>query len=176
MSDDKPDKSSDVVGEFNAEPEQEPHSESPSTKNADVGEYGPSTPDASDDHLSLPEGGLVAMRRSGGFRFTSMEVVVYHNGQFTVQGSAIGGQSRPASGGRLSDAKMGTLFRALDGANFPNLAPAIGRQSPDAYAYEITARIGANTYSLEVFDGSIPKQLVPLIRFLSRYMRGSPGV
>jgi hypothetical protein len=59
----------------------------------------------------------------------------------------------------------------LEAANFPESPSTSGRQSPDAYAYEIAARIAGSTYSVEVFDGSIPEQLSPLIQLLTSYMR-----
>lgn len=124
-----------------------------------------------DDRLTLPGGGLVAMRRSGGIRFTSRSVVVYRDGRVSAEGDpAIRGRNAKETR-RLSDEELAELYRALEGADLATLPPATGRQSPDAYAYEIAARVGGDDYSIEVFDGSIPGQLAPLVRLLTRYMR-----
>jgi hypothetical protein len=40
---------------------------------------------------------------------------------------------------------------------------SIGRQSPDGYAYELIARAGRKSRSIEFFDGSIPAELQPLL-------------
>ncbi len=136
--------------------------------------YGPPTPGTSDDRLVLPEGGLVAMRRSGGLRFTSREVVVYADGHITAEGDAAPGPTRSGQARKLNDEDLAKLYRALDQANFQKLPATSGRQNPDGYAYEIVARIGPASYPVEVFDGSIPRQLAPLIHLLTGYMR-PPG-
>ncbi len=124
-------------------------------------------PGADDDKLQLPHGGLVAMRKSGGFRFTSQEVIIYTDGQVTVQHAAAGGQS---SARRLNDVQLAQLYRALEGANLPGLPHTAGQQNPDAYAYEIAAHLGSTIYSVEAFDGSIPHALDLLIQMLTQYL------
>jgi hypothetical protein len=140
-----------------------------------------------DDKLALPEDALVAMRRSGGFRFTSKSVVIYRDGRVTTEGTGYGA-ARQAPARRLSDEEFAELYRALDAAqdqgsgargqgsevetdSIPGQRFTSGRKNPDGYAYEIVARTGTGTYAVEVFDGSIPEQLAPLIRILSRHMR-----
>jgi len=46
--------------------------------------------------------------------------------------------------------------------------PAAGRQNPDAFAYEIVARLARRVYAVEAFQGSIPAPLAPLIQQLNR--------
>lgn len=135
----------------------------------------PLTPPAAaacDDRLVLPEGALVAMRRSGGFRFSSREVVIYHDGRVAVDSDAAG-QAAPVIIRRLSYKDLSELYNALDGANFPQPPAAHGHQNADAYAYEIVTRSGTALHSVEVFDGTIPTQLAPLLRFLVGCMK--PG-
>jgi hypothetical protein len=132
------------------------------------------------DKLDLPEDALVGMRRSGGFRFTSKSVVIYRDGRVITEGTGYG-TARQAPSRILSDEEFAELYRALDRVrgqgsevgtdSFPGSPATIGRQNPDGYAYEIAARIGTDTYAVEVFDGSIPEQLAPLIKILSRHMR-----
>ncbi|HYO50376.1 MAG TPA: hypothetical protein VEW94_11055 [Chloroflexia bacterium] len=147
----------------------------------------PRTEASDGDKLALPEDALVAMRRSGGLRFTSKSVVIYRDGRVATEGTGYG-TARRAPAKRLDDEEFAELYRALDMAwgqesgardqgpegeteSFPGQPLTSGRQNPDGYAYEIAARTGRHTYATEVFDGSIPEQLAPLIKILSRYMR-----
>jgi hypothetical protein len=115
--------------------------------------------------LALPRGGLVAMRKSGGLKFSTQQVVVYKDGRAVSDTSrGAGGKAR-----KLSDAQLAELYRTLDGIDFSRLEPTIGRQNPDAFAYEIAVRIGRTLYNVEVFDGSIPEEIEPLIRLLRQF-------
>ena len=115
------------------------------------------------DALRLPRGALVAMRRSGGLKFRSREVVVYRDGRVNYDD----GESGPRTVWTLGQAEMAELHRALDQANLAK-PPTVGRQNPDAFAYEIVARPTRRVYSAEVFQGSIPASLAPLIAQLNR--------
>lgn len=132
----------------------------------------PPAPGIGDDRLVLPDGALVAMRRSGGFRFSSREVVIYHDGRVAVDSDAEG-PTEPVITRRLSYKELAELYSALDAANSTQLPTTRGYQNADAYAYEIVTRSGTAVHSIEVFDGSIPAQLAPLIRFLTACIR--PG-
>jgi hypothetical protein len=109
--------------------------------------------------LRLPRGGWIAMRMSGGLRFESREIVIYRDGRVTGAGV-----------GKLSEAEMRRLRAALASISFGRLPATTGRQAPDAYAYEIAARPTRRAYAVEVFDGSIPAVLAPLIAQLRRIM------
>jgi hypothetical protein len=124
---------------------------------------------ASADTLRLPRGALVAMRRSGGFKFRSREVVVYRDGRVNYDD----GESSPRTVWTLSDAEMAELRRVLGLAGLAQ-QPAAGRQNPDAFAYEIVARPARRVYSVEVFQGSIPAPIAPLIQQLNRFV-GTEG-
>lgn len=126
-------------------------------------------PAPNDDQLSLPNGAIVAMRRSGGFRFTSRQVTVYQDGTVEAK-DATPGKGRAPVTRRLRDKELAALYRLLDGAGLPDLPSTSGQQSPDGMAYEITARTSQGIYSTETFDGSIPSQLAPLIQTLSGYI------
>ena len=67
---------------------------------------------------------------------------------------------------QLSELKRAVASSMMAGA----AAKSAGRQNPDAYAYEIVARIDRRVMTAEVFDGSIPGGLARLIRQLSRYL------
>ena len=118
------------------------------------------------DRLTLPRGALVALRRSGGFKFRSREVAIYRDGRVNYDD----GESGPRTVWTLSDAEMAELRRALDQAGFGKLPASIGRQNPDAFAYEIVARPARRAYAVEVFQGSITESLAPLIRQINRFM------
>jgi hypothetical protein len=123
----------------------------------------PAPESGSAETLRLPRGALVAMRRSGGFKFRSREVVVYRDGRVNYDD----GKSGPRTVWTLGDDEMAELRRALDQAGFAKL-PAAGRQNPDAFAYEIVARLARRVYSAEALQGSIPASLAPLIQQLGR--------
>ena len=127
----------------------------------------PALPD--DGPLALPRGGLVAMRMSGGLRFSSQEIVVYRSGKIVYRQlaptSELSSQTRQSPLSRLVE-----LHVALKNSGLGRLLPSHGRHSPDTFAYEIVARIGRNVRMIEVFEGSIPESLASLIRELKQLM------
>jgi hypothetical protein len=104
------------------------------------------------------------MRKSGGLRFSTQQVVIYKDGRV-----AAGAVTSPETQ-ILTDAQLAELYRAFDDVDFSQFPATIGRQNPDAFAYEIAVRVGHNTYRTEVFDGSIPERLAPLIQLLRQFM------
>jgi emfourin len=128
----------------------------------------PAAPPA-EEPLTLPRGGLVAMRKSGGMRFSSREIVVYRSGKMTRR------QSAPAAGPavttrHLTLAQLAELHHALQQSDLARLPTRLGRPSGDTFAYEIVARVGRTVKAVEVFEGSIPASLAPLIRLLRGLM------
>ena len=123
-----------------------------------------------DEAPALPEGAWLAMRKSGGLLFSSREVVVYEDGR--VVGSAIGGgrSRRDARPRRLAEPQLAALRRAVEQCDFARTPAAAGRQGGDAFVYEIAVRDGRATHAVEVFEGSIPETLVPLIEQLNRLL------
>jgi|GEM_PF-841152 len=122
-----------------------------------------------EEPLTLPRGGLVAMRKSGGMRFSSREIVVYRGGKMTYR------QSAPAAGPavttrHLTLAQLAELHYALQQSDLARLPARLGRPGGDTFAYEIVARVGRTVKAVEVFEGSIPASLAPLIRLLRGLM------
>jgi hypothetical protein len=137
--------------------------------------YGTPGATVSEERLRLPPDGLVAMSRSGGLRFTSRDVIVYKNGLVEIDHDPALSSTGAKATRILNDQELAELYRVLDAINFAALTVTSGRPNPDAYAYEIVARIGGADNSVEAFDGSIPEQLSPLIRLLSAFLRSRRG-
>ena len=70
----------------------------------------------------------------------------------------------------MNDAQIARLRKTLEHVNFFRMSSAQGDQPPDAFAYEIIARAGNRVNSVQVYDGSIPDALMPLIQQLSALM------
>jgi hypothetical protein len=123
----------------------------------------PSAP--ADERLKLPRGAFVALRKSGGLRFSSREVVVFRDGRVraTVLGAVPGGADEPR---RLLADEVTTLYQRIAASDIKKLPARSGQQSPDAFAYELVARVGRNVYAVEFFDPDIPESLEPIIRDL----------
>jgi hypothetical protein len=119
-----------------------------------------------DDALDLPQNGMVALRKSGGMRFTSRAVTVLRSGWAHQQPHA----EPPLRPRRVTPAAMKALRRLTLRARLGSLPSTIGTPSPDAYAYELAARIGRRVHRVTVYDGSIPARLEPLIRALTRLL------
>jgi hypothetical protein len=124
-----------------------------------------------DDALALPKGALVAMRKSGGLRFTSRTVVVHRDGQVTQRSSERRRNTRPPA--RLSKEQLSALKRTVAKSMNAATPKSLGQQNPDAYAYEIVARVGRHLVRAEVFDGSIPTPMQDLVRTLNKYLPSS---
>jgi hypothetical protein len=127
----------------------------------------PAPPDA--EPLTLPRGGLVAMRQSGGLRFRSREIVVYRSGKAVYRQLAPAGEGPSGNTRQLPLSELVELHHLLKQSDFVKLL-VIGRQNPDAFAYEIVARVGRRVHFVEAFEGSIPESLAPLIHKLRDLM------
>ena len=142
-------------------------------KHEDKNAAPPPVPTASSERLELPKGAMLALRKSGGLRFTSHEVVVYPDGRVTYEG---GDTAKTALESRvrrkLTDAQIVRMRKLLDQVNFWRMPPTTGKQSPDAFAYEIVARISSKHNRVELFDGSIPDAMQPLVEQMNKLMPG----
>ncbi len=120
--------------------------------------------------LNLPKGALVAMRKSGGLHFTSQTVTVHRDGQ--VRHSREGSRASKIKGAprKLSNEQLSLLKIAVSKAGMGAPLRKIVSQPPDSYAYEIVMRSGRKQNAIEVFDGSIPDAVKPLIRALNALM------
>ena len=116
-------------------------------------------PDA--DRLKLPRGTCLAYRQSGGLRFSTREVIVYNNGRVIARRHSKLGASEGSR--RITAEEVAALKELIAQSGLLELPQPIGRQSPDGYAYELIARIGRRSRSIEFFDGSIPPELQPLL-------------
>ena len=145
---------------------------SPTPDAGDTGSAGgTSGTDDDDDPLILPKGAIVALRKSGGLRFTSRTVAVHRDGQITRSSSTYQRDLGQGTTNRLTNDQLSAIKVALSQAGLGGPTPKTsGSQSPDAYAYEIAARMGTKQYAVEVFDGSIPEAIKPLIRLLSQLL------
>ncbi|MFO7167221.1 MAG: hypothetical protein DIU80_004260 [Chloroflexota bacterium] len=116
----------------------------------------------------LPRGALVTLVRSGGLVFRTSAVTVYRDGRVTYDADGPGGE-RERAAWVLSDAELEELRREIASIDFDAHTFAYGRQSPDAYAYELVARVGRRVRRLEMSEGSIPADVEPLVRQLASY-------
>lgn len=117
-----------------------------------------------EDRLSLPRGGLVAFRKSGGLRFTSRGFVVYRSGWVVPLEGTEGRPRHMTSEAR--EALEALLLRSGMSRRHHQKA----RGTRDGYGYEITARYGGRTRYAEAEDGAIPDELRRLIEVLQRLM------
>lgn len=129
----------------------------------------PAEPEA---RLSLPKGALVVMRKSGGLSFSSRTVTVRTDGRIVRLVEASQRATSPKQPARLTKQQLSQLRITLAQSGLGQASERIGRgaQPPDAYAYEIVGRVGRKVQSAEVFDGSIPEAMQPLIRELNSYL------
>jgi hypothetical protein len=124
--------------------------------------------DRSLETLELPNDAVVALRKSGGLRFSSRTLIIHRDGRATFHGG-------PTSGNLvktvpLEAAIFGPMMRDLLDVDFSEGLFAGGRQSPDGYVYEIAARISRRLYSRELFTGKIPESFQPLIEQIEAAM------
>lgn len=125
---------------------------------------------AADDQLKRPRGALVAMRKSGGIRFTWRLLVVGGDGRVIYKSNAIGAPDQARVIGQLDADRLADLQSLIAQTDFATKAHGTARQNPDAFAYELIARVGRKNVFAEVFEGSIPAALKPLIQQLNRLL------
>ncbi len=128
---------------------------------------------SNEETLELPEGAIVALRKSGGLRFSTRTLIVYGNGEALYTASRGSGLKTQSTALELTEAQQLRLRRALARINFSSLPKGPGRASPDAYVYEITVHTLGQTHSIEAWDGSIPAALKPVLEQLRRIMPSS---
>lgn len=124
--------------------------------------------------LARPRGALVAMRKSGGLRFSWRLIVVHRDGRIIYKTNAIGAPAQPQILGRLTADQLAELQSLIDQADFATQSHSAARQNPDAFAYELIARVGRKNISAEAFEGSLPEALKPLVHRLNQLLP-APG-
>jgi hypothetical protein len=113
------------------------------------------------DQLSLPRGAFIALRQSGGLRFSIREVIAYNDGRVASRRQ---GKLGAGEGSRhITPAEVAELKELIAHSKLFELPRSIGQQSPDGYAYELIARIDRKSKVIEFFDGSIPTEVQPLL-------------
>lgn len=116
----------------------------------------------------LPRGAQIALRRSGGLRFSSLELVVYRDGQYLLRRTAPA--PRTTQKHQLGAEQLTALQEAVASSGLETFQ-ATGKHNPDGYAYELAARLGRRAVVVELFDGSIPPSVEPLLRQLTALLR-----
>jgi len=118
-----------------------------------------------DDELKLPRDAFIALRQSGGLRFSTREVAVYNDGRviWRRQGKLYAGEGSR----RITPAAVAELKELIEHSGLRELSNPIGQQSPDGYAYELIARFGRKSTAIEFFTGSIPAEIQPLLTHLT---------
>jgi hypothetical protein len=106
------------------------------------------------------------MRKSGGFVFSSLEVVVYASGRVTAGRTASAGRAARTIVGQLTVEELAELRRLLEQIDAAEPTTPPGRQNPDGFAYELVWRVGRRRVAREEFDGSISDTVAPLIERL----------
>jgi len=141
-----------------------------SAKEQPVKNHDPQSASPKVEPLQLPLGAFIAYRTSGGAKASSREIVVYPDGRVSFGGPDVSKQIYARAGRKLNDGQMARLRKMLDQVNFFRLQIEPSNQPPDTLAHAIIARIHARSNHIEVFDGSIPDALAPLIQQLSALM------
>jgi hypothetical protein len=117
------------------------------------------------ERLELPAGALIAFRSSGGLKFRSRQLVIYPDGRLTLSGTDL---PKPSAREKLGPDRIAELRKLLADSGFDRIETPARQQPPDSFAYETVAQIDSVAHYVEVFDGSIPEKLRPLIRVLKR--------
>lgn len=120
--------------------------------------------------LELPRGALVAMRVSGGIRFTTQEMVIYPDGRVTAGAGDTAKVAYHRAQRSMADAYVVKLRKLLDQSGFYTAKPGESQPSPDGYAYEITSRIGSKHNHIEVYTGTMPGGIQSLVDYLMKWM------
>ena len=120
------------------------------------------------DRLELPHGAFIALRQSGGLRFSTREVIVYTAGRVAVQWQ---GKLGAGEGTRhITASEIADLKEALRRSGLFDLPHSIGQPSPDGYAYELSARLGRRSKTIELFEGAVPAEMSSLLAQLKTLM------
>lgn len=113
----------------------------------------------------LPQGALVAMRKSGGLRFSSRWAVVYRSGR--VERGSNAGLARAAY---LEPAALRALWRLTLRSRLALYEGLKSQAGPDAYSYELAAQVGRNLREVQLQTGSIPPRMEALVRVMEKLL------
>lgn len=151
-----------------AEPDKQlPMEKSAEDSSAESFDESPTPPPAREtEPLRLPRGAFLALRKSGGLHFSARALVLYPDGRASYDERGVPQKEYNRLPRVLNDGQVLSLRKLLDQTNFWR-AESSGEQNPDAFAYEIAARLGQRSNNIQVFDGSIPDKLKPLLERLT---------
>ncbi|MBI4672899.1 MAG: hypothetical protein HY741_14690 [Chloroflexi bacterium] len=124
------------------------------------------TPAREPEPLRLPRGAFLALRKSGGLQFSTRVVVLYPDGRAAYDERGASQKEYKRLPRVLNDGQVLSLRKLLDQTNFWR-AESSGAQNPDAFAYELAARLGQRSNTIQVFEGSIPEKIKPLVERLT---------
>jgi hypothetical protein len=116
--------------------------------------------------LRLPRGAFIAFRQRGRAEFATREMVLYPDGRVAYDARGVSQKEYNRLRRALNDGQVLALRKLLDQTNFWH-AESVERQNPDAFVYEIAARLGQRANSIQVFEGSVPEKLEPLLERLT---------
>ena len=123
-------------------------------------------PPSDDDTLVLPSTAIAALRKSGGLRFSSREVVVFRDGRVSYRALAPQPEPRRRSVRILSSAEMGELRRLIRACLLQPRPPA--RSSPDAFVSEVATRSGRTVRQAELTPVAMDASEAALADFLTK--------
>lgn len=132
------------------------------------------TPRGEGEQLERPRGALVAMRKSGGLLFSWRLLVVHRDGRLIYKSNEVGAPAEARVIGRLNDSHLAELQALIGQTDWS--ARSIGRDlpNPDAFGYELIARVGRKNEAAELFEGRIPATFKPLIARLNQMLPSAP--
>ncbi|MBI3538544.1 MAG: hypothetical protein HY070_13430 [Chloroflexi bacterium] len=118
--------------------------------------------------LFLPKGALIAFRKTRGAN--ALEFYLYPDGRISFNTPDYSTEAYERVSRKLNDAQINRLRHLLDQVNFYRAQSAQSKPRGENIAYEISARVGNKSNTIELFDGSIPAALKPLIEQLNALM------
>lgn len=115
-----------------------------------------------DAPLSLPMGGKLVMRKSGGLKFSSKETLITRD-RWVWRGET---DATPPRTARLTVQQMASLGELLGRLNLAGLDGRKATASPDAYVYEFAVRYRWRLYRLEAADGKMAPGIAELVKMV----------
>jgi len=121
-----------------------------------------------DDELKLPRDAFIALRQSGGLRFSTREITVHNDGRviWNRQGKLDAGEGLR----RITPDEVAELKDLIERSGLWELPNPIGQPSPDGYAYELIARFDQKSTAIEFFDRNISAELKALLDQMKQLM------
>lgn len=132
------------------------------------------TPPSEREQLERPRGALVAVRKSGGLFFSWRLLVVHRDGRLIYKSNEVGAPAEAHVIGRLAEGQLAELQALIGQTDWAVRAIGAQQPSPDAFSYELIARVGRKNEAAELFEGRIPATFKPLITRLNQLLPAPP--